>query len=89
MPTSEQMNQITSLLKENKVQEAADLSAKFAADAKASEDAAAGKIPEPPPPRTAAPILLDLLHEIVAHLGHTARMSALIDELDEAEAHTN
>ncbi len=86
MPTAEEMNQITALLKENRVQDAADLSAKLAAEAKAAEDLAAGKVPEPPPPRPTGPIVMDLLHEIAAHLGHTPRMSALITELDEAAA---
>jgi hypothetical protein len=86
MPTADEMNQITALLKENRVQEAADLSTKLAAAAKAAEDLAAGKPVEPPPPRMAGPIIIDLLHEIAAHLGNTPRMSALITELDEASA---
>lgn len=86
MPTAEELNLITSLLKENRVQEAANLSAQLAADAKAAEALAAGQAPEPPPAREPGPILLDLVHEIVAHLGHTPRMAALINELDEADA---
>lgn len=84
MPTAEEMSQVTALLKENRIQEAADLSAKLAAEVKASEDLAAGKIPEPPPPREVPPIVFDLLHEIAAHLGNTPRMASLISELDEA-----
>ncbi len=86
MPTAEQMNQITLLLKENKVQEAADLSAYLAAEAKAAEDLAAGKLPEPSPPRQPGPIMMDLLYEIVAHLGNTPRMFSLLTELGEAHA---
>lgn len=86
MPTAEELNLVTSLLKENRIQEAANLSAQLAADAKAAEDLAAGKAPEPPPARQPGPIVLDLLHEIVSHLGHTPRMTALINELDEANA---
>jgi hypothetical protein len=88
MATADALNQVTSLLKENRVQEAADLSAQLAAEAKAVEDAAAGKVPEPPPPRAQGEIVIALLREIVAHLGHTPRMAALVDELEEAAAQT-
>lgn len=86
MPTAEELNSITTLLKQGKVQEAADLSAKLSAETKAAEDLAAGKVPDPPPPRDPAVIFDQLLEAIVAHLGNRHEMEALLEELRTAQA---
>ena len=85
MPTAEELNSITTLLKQGKVQEASDLSAKLSAETKAAEDLAAGKVAEPRPPRAPAVIFDQLLEAIVAHLGNRHDMVALLEELRTAE----
>lgn len=80
MPTAEELDSITTLLKQGKVQEAADLSAKLSAETKAAEDLAAGKVAEPPPPREPNIIFDDLLGAIVSHLGNRHDMVALLEE---------
>lgn len=80
MPTAEDLNSITALLKQGKVQEAADLSARLSAETKVAEDLAAGKVAEPPPPREPAIIFDELLGAIISHLGNRHDMVALLEE---------
>ncbi len=83
MATIEQLNRITSLLREGKVQEAANLSAQLAHEDQVAADLAAGRIPEPPPPREAHVILRDILGQIAHDLGNRPILEALLHEYDE------
>lgn len=80
MPTAEELNSITTMLKQGRVQEAADLSARLSAETKASEDLAAGKVAEPPPPREPNVVFDELLGAIVSNMGNRHDMVALLEE---------
>lgn len=77
--------QAEALLKEDKVQAAADLLHQANEDATAAADAAAGKKPPPPPPRAPTTVLVDLLDAISSRLGHPPTVKKLLDELKAVE----
>ena len=85
MPKSEEMARVIELLKEGKVQEAADLTNSLRKLAVEAEAAATGKIPEPPTPREIDVILRDILGQIAHDLGNKPALEALLHELDEAD----
>lgn len=85
MPTAQELDRITALLKEGKVQEASDLSTKLSQEASAEAAARAGFIPEPPPARARDEILSDILHQICHDLGNRPGLEALLREYDEAD----
>jgi len=81
MPDSKNIADVRALLKEGKVQEADDLLTRLeAADAEKS-GAAAAKPVEPPPPRAPNLVLMELLSELVAHLGNKPAHEVLLEEL--------
>lgn len=84
MPTSEEMARVSALMKEGKIQEAADLQDALTKVTAAAEAAAAGKMPEPPPPRPRAEIVRDILGQIAHDLGNRPATEALLHEFDEA-----
>jgi hypothetical protein len=84
MPTPEEMAQVSSLLKEGRVSEAALLNDQLVADAKMAEAEAAGRPVEPPPPRAPQVILRDILGQIAHDLGNRPTLEALLHEFDEA-----
>lgn len=85
MPTPSNLAKVRELLKEGKVQEADDLLAQEETAAGDGAAAAPAKPVEPPPPRSAYAITLDLLTEIVAHLGNKPALEQLVEELKAAK----
>ncbi len=84
MPDPKHIEDARALLKAGKVQEADDLLAILAAADAAPDFAAAAKLVEPPPPRAPNLVLMELLSELVAHLGNKPAHEALIEELKAA-----
>lgn len=84
MPTSEEMARVSALLKEGKVQEAADLQDSLTKVTAAAEAAAAGKPLEPPPARPLDEILRDILGQIAHDLGNRPALELLLHEYDES-----
>lgn len=85
MPDPKHIKDVRALLKEGKAQEADDMLAILEAADGVSAAAAAAKPAEPPPPRSAYAITLDLLTEIVAHLGNKPSLEQLVEELKAAK----
>ncbi len=81
MPDPKNIADVRALLKEGKVQEADDLLTIIeAADAERA-GAAAAKPAAPPRPRAPNLVLMELLSELVAHLGNKPAHEALLEEL--------
>jgi hypothetical protein len=80
-PSPDVFKRAQALLREGKNQEADDLLEKAQADA----DAAAGKAPEPKPPRAPAEVLREILGELADAHGNHPRVQALLAEFDAAE----
>ncbi len=85
MPTAQELARVTSLLKEGKVQEAAELSDSLTKVAAAAEAEASGKPLEPSPPRERQVILRDILGQLAHDLGNRPTLEALLHEYDEAD----
>jgi hypothetical protein len=84
MATAQEMERVTALLKEGKVQEAAVLQDTLTKATATAEAEAAGKPLEPPPPREPTLILRDILGQIAHDLGNRPALEALLHEYDEA-----
>ncbi len=84
MPTAQEMARVSALLKEGKVQEAADLQDELTRITATAEAEGAGKVLEPPPPRQPHVILRDILAQIAHDLGNRPTLEMLLAEYDEA-----
>lgn len=85
MPTREELVMIRQLLKEGDPQKADDVLAAIINHERSMTDSAPAKPVEPPPPRSAYAITLDLFTEIVAHLGNKPSLEQLLEELRAAK----
>ncbi len=80
MPSDAVLKQISDLLKDGKVQDAADLLAKVRVDVQAESAPVVSS--EPPLPRQPNEVIFDLFHGIVSHLGFPAFLESLLYELE-------
>lgn len=85
MSLPDNLTKVRELLREGNPQEADRLLGNMIADPAIVPTAAPATRVEPPPPRSAYAITLDLFTEIVAHLGNQTVLEQLLEELKAAK----